>query len=77
MPALIPQPTRITAAGNKPKLIDGYVGRMLPERFERIRSGFDNHFHLRSRSCTLVSNVRDGAISLSFAISDNPLSIPA
>ncbi len=28
MPTLIPQPTRITAAGNKPKLIDEYVGRI-------------------------------------------------
>ena len=28
MPTLIPQATRITAAGNKPKLIDEYVGRV-------------------------------------------------
>lgn len=28
MPTLIPQPTRVTAAGNKPKLIDEYVGRV-------------------------------------------------
>ncbi|WPB73980.1 AraC family ligand binding domain-containing protein [Archangium violaceum] len=28
MPTLIPSPTRITAAGNKPKLIDEYVGRV-------------------------------------------------
>ena len=28
MPELIPQPTRITAAGNKPKLIDEYIGRV-------------------------------------------------
>jgi mannose-6-phosphate isomerase-like protein (cupin superfamily) len=28
MPTLISQPTRITAAGNKPKLIDGYIGRV-------------------------------------------------
>lgn len=28
MPSLIAQPTRITAAGNKPKLIDEYVGRV-------------------------------------------------
>ena len=28
MPTLIPQPTRITAAGNKPKLIDEYIGRV-------------------------------------------------
>lgn len=28
MPTLIPQPTRITAAGNKPKLIDEYIGQI-------------------------------------------------
>ena len=28
MPTLIQQPTRVTAAGNKPKLIDEYVGRV-------------------------------------------------
>jgi mannose-6-phosphate isomerase-like protein (cupin superfamily) len=28
MPTLISQPTRIAAAGNKPKLIDEYVGRV-------------------------------------------------
>ena len=28
MPTLIAQPTRIEAAGNKPKLIDEYVGRV-------------------------------------------------
>ena len=28
MPTLIEQPTRIQAAGNKPKLIDEYVGRV-------------------------------------------------
>jgi ethanolamine utilization protein EutQ len=28
MPTLIPQPTRVEAAGNKPKLIDEYVGRV-------------------------------------------------
>ncbi len=28
MPALVPQPTRIQAAGNKPKLIDEYIGRV-------------------------------------------------
>jgi ethanolamine utilization protein EutQ len=28
MPMLIPQPTRIQAAGNKPKLIDEYIGRV-------------------------------------------------
>jgi mannose-6-phosphate isomerase-like protein (cupin superfamily) len=28
MPTLIPQPTRIEAAGNKPKLIDEYIGRL-------------------------------------------------
>ena len=28
MPTLISQPTRIQAAGNKPKIIDEYIGRM-------------------------------------------------
>jgi mannose-6-phosphate isomerase-like protein (cupin superfamily) len=28
MPLLIPQPSRIGAAGNKPKLIDEYIGRV-------------------------------------------------
>ena len=28
MPTLIPQPTRISAAGTKPKLIDEYIGRV-------------------------------------------------
>ena len=28
MPTLIPQPTHIQAAGNKPKLIDEYIGRV-------------------------------------------------
>jgi mannose-6-phosphate isomerase-like protein (cupin superfamily) len=28
MPTLIPRPTRIQAAGNKPKVIDEYVGRV-------------------------------------------------
>lgn len=28
MPSLIPTPTRVTAAGNKPKLIDEFVGRV-------------------------------------------------
>lgn len=28
MPKLIPKPTRVEAAGNKPKLIDEYVGRV-------------------------------------------------
>ena len=28
MPTLVSQPTRITAAGNKPKLIDEYIGRV-------------------------------------------------
>jgi mannose-6-phosphate isomerase-like protein (cupin superfamily) len=27
-PTLLPQPARVTAAGNKPKLIDEYVGRV-------------------------------------------------
>ena len=28
MPTLIDRPTRVTAAGNKPKLIDEYIGRV-------------------------------------------------
>jgi ethanolamine utilization protein EutQ len=28
MPTLIPQPTRIPSAGNQPKLIDEYIGRV-------------------------------------------------
>ena len=28
MPTLIPRPTRVEAAGNKPKLIDEYIGRV-------------------------------------------------
>ena len=28
MPTLIPSPTRVEAAGNKPKLIDEYIGRV-------------------------------------------------
>ncbi len=28
MPTLVSEPTRITAAGNKPKLIDEYIGRV-------------------------------------------------
>ena len=28
MPILVPQATRVTAAGNKPKLIDEYIGRV-------------------------------------------------
>ena len=28
MPVLVPAPARITAAGNKPKLIDEYIGRI-------------------------------------------------
>jgi mannose-6-phosphate isomerase-like protein (cupin superfamily) len=28
MPCLIPAPTRVEAAGNKPKLIDEYIGRV-------------------------------------------------
>jgi len=28
MPTLVAQPTRITAAGNKPKLIDEYIGKV-------------------------------------------------
>jgi mannose-6-phosphate isomerase-like protein (cupin superfamily) len=44
MPTLIAQPTRITSAGNKPKLIDEYVGR--------VNSGDDaaSVAHMRSPS---------------------------
>jgi ethanolamine utilization protein EutQ (cupin superfamily) len=28
MPTIVPAPTRITAAGNKPKLIDEFIGRV-------------------------------------------------
>lgn len=28
MPTLIPRPTRVEASGNKPKLIDEYIGRL-------------------------------------------------
>ncbi len=28
MPTLLSEPTRVTAAGNKPKLIDEYIGRL-------------------------------------------------
>ncbi|MBZ5631204.1 MAG: cupin [Acidobacteriia bacterium] len=42
MPTLIPQPTRIQAAGNKPKLIDEYIGRVnsqtLPVSVAHMRS---------------------------------------
>ena len=31
MPTLIPTPTRITAAGNKPKLIEEFIGRVATE----------------------------------------------
>jgi ethanolamine utilization protein EutQ len=31
MPTLIPHPTRIQSAGNKPKLIDEYIGRVNSE----------------------------------------------
>jgi ethanolamine utilization protein EutQ (cupin superfamily) len=31
MPTLITQPARVTAAGNKPKLIDEYIGRVNSE----------------------------------------------
>ena len=34
MPQLIPSPSRITSAGNKPKLIDEYVGRVNTENSE-------------------------------------------
>jgi mannose-6-phosphate isomerase-like protein (cupin superfamily) len=44
MPTLIPSPLRLEAAGNKPKLIDEYVGR--------VRTGHDalSIAHMRSPS---------------------------
>lgn len=42
MPRLIPSPTRITAAGNKPKLIDEYVGHV------NTSSGHCSIAHMRS-----------------------------
>ncbi len=42
MPQLVPAPTRITAAGNKPKLIDEYVGRV------NTRSTNTSVAHMRS-----------------------------
>lgn len=44
MPKLIDKPTRITAAGNKPKLIDEYVGRVNTQE-ERLSIA-----HMRSPS---------------------------
>jgi len=42
MPTLVTQPTRIQAAGNKPKLIDEYIGRVttqtLPVSVAHMRS---------------------------------------
>lgn len=42
MPTLIPAPTRVEAAGNKPKLIDEYVGRV------NSASGYVSIAHMRS-----------------------------
>jgi hypothetical protein len=42
MPTLIPQPTRVEAAGNTPKLIDEYVGRV------NSRHGEVSIAHMRS-----------------------------
>jgi ethanolamine utilization protein EutQ len=42
LPTLVPQPTRITAAGNKPKLIDEYVGRV------NTKTGGVSVAHMRS-----------------------------
>jgi mannose-6-phosphate isomerase-like protein (cupin superfamily) len=44
MPTLIPQPTRVEAAGNKPKLIDEYVGRV------NTATGAVSIAHMRSPS---------------------------
>ena len=42
MPTLIPAPTRVEAAGNKPKLIDEYVGRV------NTKTGNVSVAHMRS-----------------------------
>jgi mannose-6-phosphate isomerase-like protein (cupin superfamily) len=42
MPTLVAQPTRIQAAGNKPKLIDEYIGRV------NTRTGSLSVAHMRS-----------------------------
>ncbi len=34
IPVLLPKPARVTAAGNKPKLIDEYIGRVNSETTE-------------------------------------------
>jgi mannose-6-phosphate isomerase-like protein (cupin superfamily) len=44
MPTLIPEPTRIAAAGNKPKLIDEVVGRV------NTKTGAVSIAHMRSPS---------------------------
>lgn len=44
MPTLISQPTRIQAAGNKPKLIDEYIGRV------NSRTSVTSVAHMRSPS---------------------------
>jgi ethanolamine utilization protein EutQ len=44
MPTLIPQPTRIQSAGNKPKRIDEYVGRV------NSRTSSASVAHMRSPS---------------------------
>src|SRR5580700_1572078 len=42
MPTLIPEPARIQSAGNKPKLIDEYIGRV------NTRSSAASVAHMRS-----------------------------
>lgn len=42
MPKLIPSPTRVEAAGNKPKLIDEYIGRV------NSQTGHASVAHMRS-----------------------------
>jgi len=44
MPTLISSPTRITAAGNKPKLIDEYIGRV------NLKTDSTSIAHMRSPS---------------------------
>lgn len=55
MPTLIPGPTRITAAGNMPKLIDEYIGRVNTPASAEVRAG------LRQGSAISVAHMRSPA----------------
>ena len=48
MPTLIESPTRIQAAGNMPKLIDEYVGRVNTPKIVAGRAGQISVAHMRS-----------------------------